>query len=182
GAVFLLTAGTLYAAENMVRYVAQPESKLRIEGTSTMHDWTVETTVLGGFLEADSSFASNVIPGAKMKPKVEVTIPVRQIKSDKKAMDNVMYEAMKQKEHPAIKYRLTEMALKEQPSAPNGPYLFDTKGELTVSGVTATHEMVVAMEKLEANKSKYSGTNSLKMTHFGIKPPSPALALGLIKT
>jgi hypothetical protein len=36
--MILLAAGALYAAENMVRYEAQPESKLRIEGTSTIHE------------------------------------------------------------------------------------------------------------------------------------------------
>jgi polyisoprenoid-binding protein YceI len=74
------------------------------------------------------------------------------------------------------------MTLKEKPSSPHGPYLFDTRGELTISGVTRTNAMVVAMEKLDANKWKFSGTNSMKMTDYGIKPPSPALALGLIKT
>jgi polyisoprenoid-binding protein YceI len=182
GAMMLLAAGALYAAEKMVRYEAQPESKLRIEGTSTLHDWTVEGSIIGGFLEADPIFASDPSTVSKAKPKVEVTIPVRTIKSDKKAMDNVMHEAMKQKQHPHIKYRLQEMTLKEKSSSPNGPYLFDTKGELTVSGVTRTNAMVVAMEKLDANKLRFSGTNSMKMTDFGIKPPSPALALGLIKT
>jgi polyisoprenoid-binding protein YceI len=180
--VVLLAASAVYAAENTLRYVSQPNSKLRIEGTSSIHDWTVETSVIGGFLEADAGFANNVTPGAKLKPKVEVTIPVRQIKSDKKPMDNVMHEAMKEKQHRAIKYRLTEMSLQQQPSNPNGPYLFDTKGELTVSGVTRTNDMVVAMEKLEGNKLKFTGTNSLKMTDFGIKPPAPALAFGLLKT
>src|SRR5258705_8612885 len=98
GAALLLIAGALYAAEKMVRYVAQPESKLRIEGTSTIHDWTVEGSIIGGFLEADPQFASDPGVVSKVRPNVEVTIPVRQIKSDKKAMDNVMWEAMKQKE------------------------------------------------------------------------------------
>src|SRR5262245_56163565 len=131
GAAILLMAGALYAAENMVRYVAQPESKLRIEGTSTMHDWTVEGSIIGGFLEGDPKFASDPSVVSKVKPKVEVTIRVRTIKSDKKAMDNVMYEAMKEKEFPQIKYRLQDMTLQSPPSAPNGPCLFDTKGELT---------------------------------------------------
>jgi hypothetical protein len=52
---------------------------------------------------------------SKAEAKVEVTIPVRQIKSDKKPIDNVMYEAMKQKEHPTIKYR-EEMTLKDSPA------------------------------------------------------------------
>jgi hypothetical protein len=29
---------------------------------------------------------------------------------------------------------------------------------------------------------KFSGTTALKMTDFGIQPPAPSLALGLIKT
>ena len=97
-------------------------------------------------------------------------------------MDNVMSEAMKQKEFPKIEYRLKQMTLKSQPSGSTGPYLFDTKGELTVSGVTRRNDMIVAMEKLADNKLKFTGTNSLKMTDFGIKPPAPALALGMIKT
>ncbi len=182
GATLFLAAGALYAAESMVRYVAQPESNLRIEGTSTLHDWTVEGAIIGGFLEADPKFADDPSVVSKVKPKVEVTIPVRSLKSDKTAMNNVMYEAMKQKQHPSIKYRLQGMTLREKSGAPHGRYLFDTKGELTVSGVTRTNDMVVAMEKIENNRLKFSGTNAMKMTDFGIKPPSPAVALGLIKT
>ena len=182
GAAVFLTASALYAAESMSRYMATPESKLRIEGTSTMHDWIVEGSIIGGFLEADPKFASDPSVVSTVKPKVEVTIPVRSIKSDKPSMDNVMHEALKRKEFPQIKYRLQDMTLKGPPSTPNGPYLFDTKGELTVSGVTRTNDMVVAMEKLDGNKLKFSGTNSLKMTDFGIKPPSPALLGLFIKT
>ena len=182
GYALLLLAGVLYAAGGLTRYDAQPESKLRIDGTSTIHDWTIEGNIIGGFLEADENFAKDPGVAAKVKPKVEVTIPVRSIKSDKKAMDNVMYEAMKQKENPQIKYRLKEMTLKGKPASAEGPFLFDTKGELTVSGVTRTNDMVVTMEKLAGNKLKFSSTNTLKMTDFGIKPPAPALALGMIKT
>ena len=106
-AALLLTAGALYAADAMVRYEAQPESKVRIDGTSTIHDWTVQGTIIGGFVEADPTFAKAPGTVSKMNPKVEVTIPVRSLKSDQaKAMDNVMYEAMKQKEFPKIEYRL----------------------------------------------------------------------------
>ena len=182
-AALLLTAGALYAAGAMVRYEAQPESKVRIDGTSTIHDWTVQGTIIGGFVEADPNFAKDPGTVSKMNPKVEVTIPVRSLKSDQAtAMNNVMYEAMKQKEFPKIEYRLKQMTLKSQPSSPAGPYLFDTKGDLTVSGVTRTNEMIVSMVKLADNKLKFTGTNSLKMTDFGIKPPAPALALGMIKT
>ena len=106
---------------------------------------------------------------------------MRTLKSHAKPMDNVMYEAMKQKEFPKIKFALKEMKLKGSASG-NGPYLFDTKGELTVSGVTRTNEMVVAVVKIADGQLKFSGTNTMKMTDFGIKPPAPAIALGAIKT
>jgi hypothetical protein len=34
----------------------------------------------------------------------------------------------------------------------------------------------------EGNKLKATGSRQLKMTDFGIKPPAPAVGLGLIKT
>ena len=42
--------------------------------------------------------------------------------------------------------------------------------------------MVVTCYRTEAAKLRFKGVANLKMTDFGIKPPSPSLALGLIKT
>ena len=56
-AALLLATGVLYAAENTVRYEAQPNaSKMRIDGTSTVHDWNAESTIIGGSYEADPAF------------------------------------------------------------------------------------------------------------------------------
>jgi hypothetical protein len=43
-------------------------------------------------------------------------------------------------------------------------------------------EMPVTLEPQPSNKLKATGEITLKMTDFGIQPPSPKLALGLIKT
>ena len=181
GAGMALSAAILHAAEGWLRFEAQPGSRMKIEGTSTLHDWTVEGGIIGGFFESDPGFSKDPAIASKVTPKVEVEIPVRTLKSHAKPMDNVMYEAMKQKEFPKIKFALKEMKLKGSASG-NGPYLFDTKGELTVSGVTRTNEMVVAVVKIADGQLKFSGTNTMKMTDFGIKPPAPAIALGAIKT
>jgi len=142
----------------------------------------VESPIIGGQFTASSGFAKDPSSTGDVKPSVEVKIPVRTLKSDKKAMDNVMYEAMKQKEHPNIEYRLKDMKLRGPVGGVAGAYVFETEGELTVAGVTKTESMVVLMEKLNETTLRFSGTNDLKMTDFGIKPPAPALALGLIKT
>lgn len=167
-------------------------SKVRIEGTSTIHDWQCESTVIGGYAEVGENFPLK--PGAEVKAgkveaKVSVFIPVRQLKSVEKdgkpysaSMDTRMYEAMKETDHKRITYTLTELTLKEAPKTPDAPYLFDAKGELCVSGVTNKVSMPVMVTVLAENKVKFAGSITVKMTDFKIDPPSPSLAMGLIKT
>lgn len=170
-------------AQNAVRYDSQPSSWLRIDGTSTVHDWSVNTALIGGAFEVDEGFLKDpASKDIKVKPKVDVFIGVRSLKSGKKPMDNIMYDAMKAAEHPKITYLMKEMTLKEPPAKPGAPCTFNTKGELTVSGVKKPVDMVVKMERPERDRLKFSGTAAVKMTDFGITPPAPALAAGLIKT
>ena len=42
--------------------------------------------------------------------------------------------------------------------------------------------MLVTVTHVDGGKLKVSGKTPLKMTDFGIKPPAPAVGLGLIKT
>jgi len=169
------------AVSAQVRYQASPGSKVKIDGTSTIHDWTVEGGVIGGFIEFESD---SVIDPAKattgeVKAKVEVTFPVRTLQSGKKPMNDIMYDTMKVKDHTAIKYVLKEMKAQERKAGE--PLKFDTKGDLTVAGVTKPIDMVVTLEP-QGNKLKATGSKQLKMTDFGMKPPAPAVGLGLIKT
>ena len=174
-------------AQEMTKFTAVPgKSKVKIDGTSTIHDWVVESQLVGGAIELDSTFpvdpAQNPAAPGKVKAKVDVTIPVRQLKSGKKPMDEVMYQAMNQTTFPKIEYHLTEMALKEVPATVGAPLQFDTKGELTVSGVTNQITMPVTLERIDKTKLRFTGAIALKMTSYGIKPPSPKGTFGLIST
>ena len=179
----ILFATAMSASAETVRYEARPGSKVKIEGTSTIHDWTVQSAIVGGFMEFDSNFPldpSKESADLSVTPKVQVNIPVRSLKSGKKLMDDVMHDAMNVKQHSNIRYKLTEMRAK--PRKAGDPLQFDTKGELTVAGVTKPIDMVVTMEPDGEGKLKSTGSKQLKMTDFGIKPPAPAVGLGLIKT
>jgi polyisoprenoid-binding protein YceI len=175
----LLLAGAV-SLSAQVRYQATPGSTMKINGTSTVHDWTVESGIIGGFVEFESEAALDTSKTASdVKAKVEVSIPARSIKSGKKLMDEIMHDALKVKDHSSIKYTLKE--IKPQERKAGEPLKFDTKGDLTVAGVTKPIDMVVTLVP-EGNKLKANGSKQLKMTDFGIKPPSPAVGLGLIKT
>ena len=173
-----LFAGLSLSAADAVRYTPVPNSsKLRIDGTSTIHNWHAETGVIGGFMEIDATFPDAKSPPSAIKPNVEVKIPVRSLQSSGgKRMDAVMQEHMKLEQHKTIEYRVLELTPKAGASGQ-----FDAKGALTISGVTKTNTMPVTIERVQ-NTLKVKGTTPLKMTDFGIKPPAPDIGLGLIKT
>ena len=191
-ATCVLVAAPLYAGDAIIRFDSQPGSKVRIEGTSSVHDWQVEGKLIGGFLEAGTGFpvepGQAVSPG-KVEAKAEAFIPVRSLKSIEKdgrpysdSMDDIMHGKLLQAENPRILYRLNEMTLKESPKSPDAPYVFDAKGDLVVAGMTNKISMPVNVTPLGSKKLKITGATTVKMTDFGIKPPAPALGLGLIKT
>lgn len=166
-------------AADLVRYTAQPQgSKVTMDGTSSIHDWTVEGKIIGGYFEAapawetDKSLKSALTPA----PQAQVMIPIRTLKSGKEKMDEIMQEAMNAKTHSIIKFKLTEMKVKGEVPAAGTPVKFDTKGELAISGATKPCEMEITMERLEDGKLKFSGAKLLKMSDFGIQAPNPNIA------
>jgi polyisoprenoid-binding protein YceI len=168
-----------------IRYEARPGSKLTLDGTSTVHDWTVEGGIIGGFMEFDSNFPLDPAQAStdlKVTPKVEVKVPVRSLKSGKSLMDEIMHDALKVKDNPQITYVLKEMKLKDPARKAGSPLEFDTKGDLTVAGKTQSIDMVVTIQPMAAGKLKATGSKTVKMSDFGISPPSPKVAFGFIKT
>jgi hypothetical protein len=183
-ASLLLLLATSARAEDGVRYHASPiGSKVRIEGSSNIHDWTMDGQIIAGYLESPVALdpAQAGLPGVtggKLNARAEVSIPVTAMKSGTTGMDEVMQDALNEKTCPRITYHLTEMTLKE-PHAANTPLEFNTKGELAVAGVTNAITMPVRIESAEKSKLKLIGSIPLKMTSFKVKPP---VKLGVFKT
>jgi polyisoprenoid-binding protein YceI len=180
GLAVFLAAGSLRAAD-MVKYESKPGSEVKIDGTSNIHDWTVKGQIISGFIEVSPEFDKD-LKSVSPAPKVEVAIPVRSLKSGNKKMDEVMQEHMNMKANPKIEYKLTGLKLKTEPKTPNGPAEFVSTGDLTIMGTKKPIEMPVTFERVEGGKLRIKGSIPIKMTDFGIKPPAPALAMGLIKT
>lgn len=181
-AVGLLLAAATSISADSVRYQATPGSKIKLDGTSTVHDWTVESGIVGGFIEFASDYPldpAKATPAGTITPKVQVTVPVSSLKSGKKLMDEIMHDNLKIKDNPLIKYTLSEWKPRDRKAG--DPLQFDTKGDITVAGVTKSIDMVVTLAP-DGNKLKATGSKDLKMTDFGMKPPAPSIGLGLIKT
>jgi hypothetical protein len=170
----------------LTRLDARSGSKMRIEGTSTVHDWQSESPLILGSLEVGPNFplepGQNATPG-KVEVKGEATIKVqslRSIEKDGKAysdtMDQKMYDMMSYTNHPQIIFHPTELVLKEVPKDKNEPYVFDSKGELEIAGVTNTISMPIKVIFMSGGRIKIIGTIGLKMTDYKIEPASIVVA------
>jgi hypothetical protein len=172
------------AATGPVRYDPQPGGgTVKIEGTSNIHEWSMESPVIGGSLEVDPGFPASALKGgAAAKPKVEAFIPVRSLKSYAKKMDEVYQEQMEEPKFKQMKYQLKE--LKAKSAAPtNGKCEFDAVGTLTVHGKAKELTMPVTIEALEGGKQlKITGATPLKMTDFGVEPINKEIAGQKIST
>jgi hypothetical protein len=179
-------AASAPATGSLTRLDARSGSKMRIEGTSTVHDWQAESPLILGYIEVGANFplepGQNVTPG-KVPVKGEATTTVnslRSVEKDGKAysdtMDQKMHDMMSYTTHPKIIYRPTELVLKEVPKDKNEPYVFDSKGELEIAGVTNIISMPIKVTPMAGGKLKISGTIGLKMTDYKIEPASIVFA------
>jgi len=157
-----------------------PESVLWFEGTSSLHDFKCEAKNLDGVMKMDSlafiksaELLAGIVDG-------KVSIPVKSLESGKSEMNEKMFKALKEKEHPFIIYELMSAEMAETPERSSEWITLMTKGKLLVAGVERVIQMEVKCRRLSDNKIRFTGSKTLFMTDFGIKPPS--MMMGVIKT
>jgi YceI-like protein len=183
---------SILCAEAQIRYVPQAAgTTVKIAGTSTAHDWEMEGVAIGGYLELGAGVvldkaqaAPAGLQGDKLPLTVYARIPVGSIHSKADhlpdVMDNLMQKNMKADNFPLIQYTLTDMTFKA-PHAAGQPFNFDAKGDLVIAGKTNKVSFPVVLEPLEQGKIKVTGATSVKMTDYGVDPPTPNFGLGIMK-
>ncbi|HEX8255508.1 MAG TPA: YceI family protein [Thermoanaerobaculia bacterium] len=163
--LLLCTALAAFAA-SADRFAGAAGSVVKIEGTSTMHAWTMEGSTIKGEISAPTPDQWNA------PAKAVVTIPVKSIKSEHAKMDKLMAEALKAEKHPEIRYEMTE-ATPQNATATS--FVLKTKGKLTIAGVTNDVAMDVQGSRNKDGRYTLVGQTPIRMTAFGIKPPTAML-------
>lgn len=169
------SAAPVRAAEPL-RYQTR-EALVWVEGTSTLHDWRVESTALDGEVLVPRGFfddddASGLVPAGS------ATLPAHSLKSDKRRMDSLMHESLATETHPTIEFGLTDATVDGSPSATEATVR--ATGRLTVAGVTRDVSVSLRVDRSTPDVMVVSGELPLKMTDFGIDPPRAML--GTLKT
>lgn len=139
-------------------------TKVIIKGTSNVHKW--ESTV--GQL---SGSATLTLDGDQIKSLTQARfdIPVKSIKSSKgKIMDNKTYDALKADECANISFLLSSPSV-------DGSGNLTSKGSLTIACSTKAIDLTSTVKSLGNGEFSISGSKKMKMTDFGIKPPTALL-------
>jgi hypothetical protein len=162
--------------KNDLFYTTLPGSKLWIEGTSTIKDYTCNTGIVNGY--AEISNLSDIKSGIIHKDKAQISITVRALDCGNNTMNSDMYNAMKVNEFPEIKYELVNARIISKPDS-NMQFTLNTSGYLSVAGKRKLENVKVTVEKLSDDLFRIKGSLPISMLDFGISPPEHLL--GLIK-
>jgi polyisoprenoid-binding protein YceI len=178
------------AAASAARFDSVPgNSDVRVYGTSTLHDWTVTTPSIDGYIEfkfdlPPQATAQQIREAIVADPKaqVDVIIPVKTMKSTKKdkEMDKKMYEALKRDRYPEISYQLASIELEEGTRADQEEFKAQTIGKLTIAGTTRNMHIPMTLNVIDSQHLRISGSLSMNMTDFKVQPPRAMM--GMIKS
>ncbi|HEV8235272.1 MAG TPA: YceI family protein [Gemmatimonadaceae bacterium] len=172
----LTVAGSLHAQS--VRLAVGPESKLWIEGGSNLHDWSCKASSIDAAIEVDESFVKTTTVASTSLKKVQVKVPVRNLKCGNGKMDNNLYKALKADDAPEISYILATFDV--VPGTEKDSFTVKAVGALTVAGTEKTVNMDVTAARLPDGGVRAEGALALLMTDFGVKPPTALL--GTLRT
>jgi hypothetical protein len=165
---------------------------VRIEGTSSIHNWQVESHLISG----SAQFNQRLVPSSEtrvslqaLEAKVNVSILVRSLKSVDAAgnpysdrMDEIIYDKLRAGAYNRITYSLLSLTPTEQAADTSTGFVYDAIGQLSVAGQTNAISMPVSLKPGPDGKVQFAGSVQIKMSDFKISPPAPSFDGTLIKS
>ena len=154
----------------------QPQSRLWVEGSSTVRGFECKAGKLDAAVEAATPEAVGVVlSGSKGIRSVAVTVPAGKLDCGNGTMNGHMYKAIKADAHPNIVFSL---AAYELAKAGEGVTVKLT-GKLSLGGVEKPITLTAKATQGPGGTLQVTGTHELRMTEFGLKPPT--LMMGTMK-
>ena len=153
-------------------HMAITAAVLTIDGTSTMHDYSLTTRALK-IVSTLAGGATLLQPGALQT--FELEIPVHSFVTEKDALKKKMLETIKADKHRLITFRMASYTV--EPAADGHTVL--VRGALTVAGVEQTVDLRLDATEMPGG-IRLTGTRDLSMKDFGIK--APTMFMGMLKT
>jgi polyisoprenoid-binding protein YceI len=170
-----LTAAAQNGASNAL--TLQPESRLWVEGTSSVRGFTCKAPTVNATIQTNTSGAvAATFAGEKSVSAVRVEVPARSLDCDNGTMNSHMYTALKAAEHPTIVFRMTsyDLTTKDPTTA-----TVKLTGRLSLGGQERPITMTAEAKQGPGGTLRVTGSQDVKLTDHGLRPPS--LMMGTMK-
>ena len=165
------TADAQLHRPGVTRISVRSDSRLWLEGSSNVRDWTCRATAMEATIDVSNDGASgqphvrpDVVKG------VSVKVPVRMLKCGDRHMEAEMYKALKS---PDTAPGFITALIDQIPQSVTTGQKIDTEAQLTIAGVQQTVKVSVTSDLMPDGTRRARGTVPILMTDFGIKPPRP---------
>lgn len=151
------------------RISVRPDSRVWLEGSSNVRDWTCKATALDAVLDvAEAPSVAGSYPAIKG---ALVKVPVRMLKCGDRHMEAHMYTALKAPKDGAPTFIVAD--LDGLPITDGVIRTMEVSGRLAIAGVERPIRITVLGDKLPDGTLRARGTLPILMTDFGITPPRP---------
>lgn len=150
-------------------------SRVWFDGTSTLRSWSCSADQVDATLtSASDAVLSETLEGKKVAGSVQVDFPVSRLECKNGTMNEHMGKALKAKEFGGIRFAMTNYEVTKSTSVSGTLH-----GTLTLAGSTMPVVVPVQFAPAADGAVRVTGKVPVKMTDWGIKPPT--LMLGSIK-
>ena len=139
-------------------------SDLKIDGTSNIHDWTINAENTSGVLTAEFDEGKLEDIG-----KLQFTVVSESLMSGKSGMDKNTYKALNTDKHKEITYNLKKVNTIEKISADT--YKVKTTGTLQIAGTKNDINLNFDL-KSKNDQIILTGEHKLNMTKYGVEAPT----------
>ena len=175
-ALFVLLPALAAAPRRDAALDLQPESRLWVAGTSTVKAFQCQAGAFDAKIESTGTDAvAAVLAGEKAVSTIEVTVPAEKLDCRNGTMNEHMRKALKAKDFPTVVFRASSYDLAR--TADSVGVTLD--GTLTLGGVEKPITVKAQAKSGADGTLIVSGTREIRMTEFGLKPPT--LMLGTMK-
>jgi hypothetical protein len=174
GALLLMGSSVLAQEKSAtLRLPVRADSKLWLEGSSNIRDWTCKATAMEALIAIDANSVDSRDDDAVAKSLrgVDVIVPVRMLKCGDRHMEANMYNALKAPKPPEMSYIIADFEI--TPLLGNDGLTVQATGKMSVAGAERPVSMTVKTERLPDGTRRARGTVPIRMTDFGIAPPRP---------
>jgi polyisoprenoid-binding protein YceI len=152
----------------------QPESRLWVDGTSTLRKWTCRANDVSAVIDGAPNAIAEVAAGEKGVRAVRVRVQSEKMECGNGTMNEHMKKALKVEANPTIEFKLSSYDVSKSAGGVTGTL----SGTLNLGGVQKT-VAIPAVATSDAGVLHVTGAYPLKMTEYDLKPPK--LMLGRIK-